>query len=273
MYTLLTIPGPGAMAVFADARDRYPTRNARQELTALKVRGFPGVPTHAVLPVNPDEKKAASLTVNVELRPGKSRKVTILGPDDKPLDSVQAAGLVPGERPEALKSPEFTLTGLGERKRILLFLHTEKKLGAAVVVRGDADEAITVKMQPLGSVEGRVLDADGKPWAGLKVKLHPQAPTPAEYDTLPIEAFGLQGVYAFRPDLWSAFVGRDAVTDADGRFKLEGVLPGVEFTLYVSDGDLAKERTLVVTRKQVGVETGKAKDLGDLKKGDGIKEE
>jgi hypothetical protein len=73
--------------------------------------------------------------------------------------------------------------------------------------------------------------------------------------------------------LWSAFVGRDATTDKEGRFRLEGVLPGVDFGLYVSDGDLAKPRTLVALRHKVRAEAGKANDLGALKKGDGVKEE
>ena len=82
-----------------------------------------------------------------------------------------------------------------------------------------------------------------------------------------------QGVYGIRPGLWSDFTGRDAVTDADGRFRLDGVLPGVGFSLYVSDGDLREERTLAASRLHVRVEAGKTTDLGVLKKGEGVREE
>jgi hypothetical protein len=51
------------------------------------------------------------------------------------------------------------------------------------------------------------------------------------------------------------------------------VLPDVSFALYVSDGDLAKERTLVTTQNQVRVEAGKTKDLGILKRRMGAKVE
>ena len=50
------------------------------------------------------------------------------------------------------------------------------------------------------------------------------------------------------------------------------LLPGVDFAVYASDGDLAKERTLVAMRNRVRVETGKANDLGVLKQGEGVRE-
>src|SRR5262249_43765620 len=149
--------------------DCYPTLNAQKELTKLKVKGFPVAPAHAVVALDADPKKPASLVCNFELAVGKTRKGTVLGPDGKPLEGVHGAGVVPRDRAEALKSPEFMLSGLGERKRILLFVHPEKKLGGVVVTAGDSEDPLAVKLQPLGAIEGQVLDADGKPWAGLKV--------------------------------------------------------------------------------------------------------
>ena len=143
-----------------------------------------------------------------------------------------------------------------------------------VVTAGDSEDPLTVKLQPLGAIEGQVLDADGKPWSGLKVTLRPAAPRRDEdHDNLPDELIAFQGMLAISPGLWSKFVGREATTDKDGRFRLEGVLPGVDFNVYVSEGDLAKRNTLVDMRKQVRVEPGKANDLGTLKKGAGEKEE
>ena len=171
-----------------------------------------------------------------------------------------------------MSAPDFTITGLGERQRILLFLHPEKSLGAVAVVDGDSDESIVVKLQALGSIEGKVVDADGRPWAGLKVALRPAAPR-EEYDNLPDEVFGFQGRFAFHRSPWYRFLGKDAITDRDGRFRLTGVLPGVSFNLYVSDGDLAKERTLVDQRSGLAVHAGKTKDVGELKARPAAKEE
>lgn len=268
-YSILALPGPGAVVVEADAAGAYPVVNSQAELRKLKTRGGSTRAVHAVFTVDPDEKKPESLVRDVELTGGKSRKGTVLGPDDKPLEGVHASGLVPYEEvPQAMKSSAFTLTGLGERKRILVFLHREKNLGGVTVVRGDSEDPVTVKLQPLGTVEGTVLDGDGKPWAGLRVKVRPAEPRD-DYDNLGYQQRDIQGNFSIYRGLPNKFLSRDATTDKDGRFQVDGVLPGVDFDVYVGDGDLRKEGTLVVSKNRVRVEAGKANDLGVLKKDDG----
>jgi protocatechuate 3,4-dioxygenase beta subunit len=270
-YTVLALPGPGSLSVCAQAPDRYPLLDAARDLERLKVKSNPAAPVHAIAAVDADRKKPASLVHNFELRAGKARKVTVVGPDGKPLEGVQAAGLEPGGRPAPLSAATVSVSGLSARKRVLLFLQPEAKLGAVAVLNGESDEAVTVRLRPLGTVEGRVLDGDGKPWPGLRVRLTPEPPEEA-YDNLPDELHAFQGAYGIWRGLWSGFLGRDAVTDRDGRFRLEGVLPGVAFGLFVSDGDLARERTLTASRRRVQVEAGKTSDLGTLKKGEGVSE-
>jgi RNA polymerase sigma factor (sigma-70 family) len=267
-FSVLALPGPGAVVVAVNAADAYPVVDAQVELRKLKTRGGPTRAAHAVFVVDPDETKPESLVRDVELTAGKSRKGTVNGPDDKPLEGVHASGLVPYEElPQLMKTSAFTLTGLGERKRILVFLHREKQLGGVTVVSGDSEVPVTVKLQPLGAVEGTVVDGDGKPWAGLRVKAMPAEPRD-DYDNLGYEQRSVQGNFGIYRGLPNEFLGRDATTDKDGRFRVDGVLPGVDFVVYVSDGDLSKERTLVVKRAQVRVEVGKANDLGILKKED-----
>src|SRR5262249_38725382 len=161
---------------------------------------------------------------------------------------------------------------LGECKRILVFLHPEKKLGGVTVVSGDSVDPVTVKLQPLGAVEGTVLDGDGKPWAGLRVKVRP-AELRDDYDNLGYQQRDIQGNFSIYRGLPNKFLSRDVTTDKEGRFRVDGVLPGVDFDVYVSDGDLTREGTLVVTKNRVRVEAGKATDLRVLKKGDNVKGE
>ena len=92
---------PAAVTVCAEGRDRYPTLNAMRELAKLKVRSFPVAPAHAVLPLDADPDKPASLVCNFDLKAGKVRKGTVLGPDDQPLEGAYAAGVVPGSSPKA----------------------------------------------------------------------------------------------------------------------------------------------------------------------------
>jgi RNA polymerase sigma factor (sigma-70 family) len=268
-YSVLALPGSGAVVVTVNAADAYPVVDAQVELRKWKTRGGPTRAAHSVFGVDPDETKPESLVRDVELTAGKSRKATVLGPDDKPLEGVHAFGLVPYEElPQTMKSHAFTLTGLGERKRILVFLHPEKKLGGVTVVSGDSEDAVTVKLQPLGTVEGTVLDADGKPWAGLRVKVTPAEPR-EDYDNLGYQQRDIQGNFSIYRGLPKKFLTRDMTTDKEGRFRVDGVLPGVDFDVYVGDGDLSRQGTLVVSKNRVRVEAGKANDLGVLKKDDG----
>src|SRR5262249_3448962 len=55
----------------------------------------------------------------------------------------------------------------------------------------------------------------------------------------------------------------------NGRFQLAGLLPGLEYTVYVSDGDVEESGTLVVERRKVTISAGKTPDLGVLMKREG----
>ena len=65
---------------------------------------------------------------------------------------------------------------------------------------------------------------------------------------------------------WRSWTTRTTKTDADGKFKLDGLLPGLTYAIHVSDGDLGEFNTLVVTKRGVTVEAGKETDLGELKR-------
>ena len=65
---------------------------------------------------------------------------------------------------------------------------------------------------------------------------------------------------------WDPWTTRTTKTDADGRFTLDGLLPGLTYTIHVSDGDLGEAGTLVVSKRGVMVEAGKATELGELKR-------
>jgi hypothetical protein len=59
---------------------------------------------------------------------------------------------------------------------------------------------------------------------------------------------------------------RTATTDDKGRFELDGLVPGFEYSIYISDGDLGEAGTLVTSKSKVKVEWGKTTDLGALEK-------
>ena len=47
----------------------------------------------------------------------------------------------------------------------------EKNLTAVVVARGDENGPLTVRLQPAGTVTGRLLDDDGQPRRGVRISV------------------------------------------------------------------------------------------------------
>src|SRR5262249_19134748 len=130
---------------------------------------------HAVVPISPSADNPASLRQDITLDSGRSLSGKVVGPDGKPLAGVHGVGLggrgregFPAPRQsEGLKGAEFTAHGLNPRRpRALIFFHLEKRLARVLLVRGDEPAPLVVRLAPLGTVRGRLVDAAGRPVAG-----------------------------------------------------------------------------------------------------------
>jgi hypothetical protein len=138
--------------------------------------------------------------------------------------------------------------------------HPEKKLARVVTVPAGHKGPLTVRLEATGALTGRVLDFNGRPWAGLSVK--------ASYRIGDLEQARLAGKAITRLPAellldyprWDKVLNRATTTDKDGKFHLAGLLPGLKYDLAVSDGQ-ARE----ITRERLSVESGKSNALGDLK--------
>jgi RNA polymerase sigma factor (sigma-70 family) len=211
------------------------------------------VPPHAVAEVNP-EKGAESVTCDLVLDPGRTLKGTVVGPDGKPLTNVRATGLGVeiDQGVDLEKSSEFTVWALkpGE-PRLLQFTHRDRKLATALVVRGDEKDPLTVKLEPAGALTGQVVTHDGKPLAEL------------ELSSLTYE--GILGLTDSKePDLTRGAFPRGFRTDREGKFRIDGLAPGLKYrvallkgpSILLADGDAATGVT---------VKSGETKDLGVIK--------
>jgi hypothetical protein len=113
-------------------------------------------------------------------------------------------------------------------------------------------------LEPLGALTGRVLAADGRPGAGLRVTAEPVFGK-AAYEKL----FGPD--FRGLPRSWHKETLRRATAGADGRFRVEGLIPGLSYRLRASDGEVQPWEPAGLQRDGLTVEPGKDKDLGDLK--------
>ena len=97
-----------------------------------------------------------------------------------------------------------------KRPKRFTFRHQAKKLVGCLIARGDETEPYTVKLQSWGTITGRLVDAEGKPRPG------------AELMTSDWQAAVIDPARGVIPD--------GQKTDADGRFRYEGLVPGQEYS-------------------------------------------
>ncbi len=269
-FTVLTIPGPGVLvACLPEEVDRFALIDARTELRKMNIYSGPVDPTYAIVHINPDEKNPKSLRCDIALEPGHSLSGSIVGPDGRPLTGVHCAGLssprfffapvgVPRPGSQGLKSAQFTARSLDPRRpRAVVFFHPEKKLGKVVHLRGDEKIPFRVQLEALGAVEGRIIDANGKPLPGLQVTAHLNGQLPVKNDALSTDLF--------ESGLAERMIVR-TTTDAGGKFRIDGLLAGVPYLLQASEKRENEEAPVIHPVNVSNIESGKTKDLGDLKR-------
>jgi hypothetical protein len=129
-----------------------------------------------------------------------------------------------------------------------------------LTLRGDEAGPLTVRLEPTGTLTGRVVDAEGRPWAGLGLNAYVNLKS-MDSKTLPYEALHPFG-FAYH------LLSRPGTTDADGQFRVEGLIPGLTYGLEpavkVSKEKVAKPILFFATRQGLSVESGQTKDLGLL---------
>ena len=128
------------------------------------------------------------------------------------------------------------------RPRTIALVHKERKLAGHAALRGDEKEPVTVKLEPWAAVSGRALDEEGNPLADADVLVH--------YHTNMIN--------------WLSDSSREKVkTDREGRFRVEGLFPGVPFGInFAKKG---KFRDPGDAYRNVPVKSGQTNDLGDVR--------
>jgi RNA polymerase sigma factor (sigma-70 family) len=190
---------------------------------------------------------AGPVTLDLYVHRGKVGKLTIQDADGQPLPGAIVAGVtLYFPYTFALKSAECPVYALDPKKpRTLAIYHAGRKLGGHVVMRGDEAEPVVAKLQPLGTAIGRILDADAQPIAGAII-----TPQFSADSANSLETFLRQQ----RPVVH---------TDAAGRFRVDGIVPGLEFRLSPR-----KDRSFLIPKPQPDgreVTTGAVLDLGDVR--------
>jgi hypothetical protein len=241
-YRVVGLPGPGLIGVLHHMSS-YLRAPERDDECGTKERSLNTAPYHvsftsnynALAPVNP-EKGAESVRRDVTLDPGWSFKVTVLGTDGKPLAGARVLDLNSyhiGWGAEGMKA-EFTGWFNPRRPKEYLLSHPEKKLVGVARPPKENGGSVTVRMGRGAAVTGRLVDAAGKPRAGAELEVQ-------------FRAKGWRSWFDYSPER--------VRTDAEGRFRAEGLLPDYELRLADEAGGVPLGGSL---------RSGETKDLGDV---------
>jgi hypothetical protein len=184
----------------------------------------------------------------------------VYGPDGEPLNGAFAAGLTGAPSPIGGSSPkpklllaDWTAVALKpESPRTLVFWDEERKLGKALLLHGDERGPVSVRLEPLGSVDGVLVDAGGRAQAGAKLQMRYSA---RQEKTLPgeLSGGGFPGMTLTPPALGLP----EATTAQNGGFRVEGLIGGIEYDLFVQQGESGSMLAGAIT-----VARGECKTLG-----------
>jgi hypothetical protein len=126
--------------------------------------------------------------------------------------------------------------------RWLVVLHPGRQLGVSVEVRAGAEEPFVIRLEPTGTITGRLLDVESRPCKQQDLRVY--------YDKR-----GASVRYNHLPEV--------VRTGDDGRFHIKGVIPGLIYQIDVAGKPpLASAGTV---KAGLVLKTGEVKDLGDVK--------
>ena len=209
----------------------------------------------AIVLVNPAED-AEPLELVALVVPERPRQVTLLDPEGRPVVGVQTNGLTyhPSDHEMTLRAATIPITGLHpDRARRITCVKEDRKLIGFLLARGDGDAPYTVRMQPWAAVTGRVVDEQGRPLPVQDLRLAPLSRTSL--------AAGAAREFAAHDDP-EAGIFPTVSTDAQGRFRVERLVPGLS---YSADIYLGVGRRGGPAFEDLKLAPGEVRDLGDLR--------
>jgi hypothetical protein len=256
-YEIVALPGHGLLAVM-DTESRHGTAVGLEAIKGYdaEMHGFttiqpiPASGYTAFAETNFDPK-AGSPTVDLQVDSGRPATVRVVDPEGRPIGGTRVRGISARGWPitEDRPSSSFEVFSLDpSQPRRVVVAHEGRKLVGSALLRGDEAGPVTIRLQPWGVVTGRIVDDEGRPRKNLvlgNANDRRRAMKSEERGDLPVGMVNGSG---------------DPVGD-DGRFRVEGLVPGLKYGGYAVEGGMV----LGDVFRNVAVGLAETKDLGDLR--------
>jgi RNA polymerase sigma factor (sigma-70 family) len=176
--------------------------------------------------------------------------VKIQDAEGKPLSGVEVWGMANGRKmwiPYGLLESD-TCPVYGERTdkpQSLVLYQPDKKLAGTLTLKGNEKQPLVVRLGPVGGIKGRLLDAEGKPLAGITIDLL-------------YREDAAQGIHQ------RIHEGKEIVSDASGAFAFADVNPEWKFELSFRRGRQPFESNTKSADSAIQVKSGERRDLGAI---------
>jgi hypothetical protein len=274
------MPAPGYLTVLGPGED-YVLEEIGQRMALTGKPGGRRIYAHAfyALDLKPG---SASQEIAITLRPSAAVMGRVVGPDGQPVRNALMISRVilqptwiawlfwTGAFRDVTRDGNFTVHGLTADTEVPVhFLDAEHNLGATVLLSGRmaASGPVTVRLQPCGAAQARLVDSASKPVArsrdthGSHMTMMVVTPGPhrLSQDKVSQDALAADQDFLARFDL--IHYPKGLVSDAQGQLVLPRLVPGATYRIYdTSIGDPAGPRL----RTEFTAKPGETLDLGDI---------
>jgi RNA polymerase sigma factor (sigma-70 family) len=197
-----------------------------------------------VVDTNPD---TAIVHQNLSVERHSVRMVKVVDAEGRPVRSAWVTGIREKEWPIRLNSDVCPVYA-GERgkPRLMVFYESSRKLAGTLTLKGNKKESAVAKLARVGAIRGRLLDPNGKPLTGVVVDVRYREEASRQVHNI---------VHA----------AKKALTDEQGTFLLDELIPEQKFELIFRHGTRRFEQQLKPDDPVVQVESGACHDLGAIK--------
>jgi hypothetical protein len=198
----------------------------------------------AIVLVNP-ATDSGPLKLTATIVKGTPRQVSLMDDAGRPVVGVETQGMTPDEYDyePPLRAASFPLLKLHpQRFRRITFVKEDRQLIGFLLARGDGDSPYEVRMQPWATITGRLLNDEGRPFKAN-----------VSMDNLPDEALA-------DPTMGER---QSVACAADGRFRIDKLVPGQRYTGKVHAGIDHKFAGLAF--ENLVLKPGETRDLGDVR--------